>query len=200
MTILLIDNYDSFTYNLYHLIARVYDEEILVYRNDSITLDEIHEINPAFIVLSPGPGHPEVPRDFGICTQIISNFGQFIPILGVCLGHQGIGTVFGSTIKKAEMIYHGKTSQIHHNNSVLFEGIETPFVAMRYHSLVIDSENYSDTIEITASTDTGEIMAIQHKKYPVHGIQFHPESFFTPNGEKLMSNFLKIRPVNSKKI
>ncbi len=185
--ILLIDNYDSFTYNLYQYIEEL-GEEVVVRRNDVITLDEIKALNPSGIILSPGPGKPE---NAGICTSIIQNLHKSVPILGVCLGHQAIGAVFGATIEIAGNVMHGKTSLIKHNGSGVFEYLPQPLEVMRYHSLVIKKGTLPPPLETVAlSMDDGEIMAIKHMKFPLFGVQFHPESIGTKTGKKIIQNFL----------
>ena len=182
--ILLIDNYDSFTYNLYQQIESL-GHKTKVVAHDKITLKEIRKLKPEKIIISPGPKRPE---HSGICISVIKNFYKTIPILGVCLGHEAIGQIFGSKVIHASKILHGKTSQIHHEQEGIFKGVKSPFQAARYHSLIINK--VPDNFILTAWTSK-EIMAIQHKKYPLHGIQFHPESFMAPKGNKLMKNFLK---------
>jgi anthranilate synthase/aminodeoxychorismate synthase-like glutamine amidotransferase len=186
--IILIDNYDSFTYNVYQYLSEL-GEEVKVYRNDKITSEEINALSPEALIISPGPGYP---KDAGNTLDIINETYKQIPILGICLGHQSIGQVFGSNIVKAKKVMHGKTSNIEHNNDALFKGIESPTKVMRYHSLVIRDMG-TELLSLATSVDDGEIMAIKHIKYPVYGIQFHPESIFTPEGKKLLSNFLDIK-------
>jgi anthranilate synthase component 2 len=187
--ILMIDNYDSFTYNI---VQYFYDlgQEVVVKRNDEITIEDIKNIEGIdAILISPGPC---TPTEAGISVDIIKNFKGIYPILGVCLGHQSIGQAFGAKIVKAKCLMHGKTSKIYHNEKGLFEGIPNPFNAVRYHSLVIDESTLPEGIEITARSDDDEIMAIEHKKYPIWGVQFHPESILTEYGHKLLENFLKM--------
>jgi anthranilate synthase component II len=185
--ILLIDNYDSFTYNLYQYIKEL-GEEVLIKRNDQITVQEIHELKPSGIILSPGPGTPEKA---GICIEIIQNLHTKVPILGVCLGHQSIGAAFGGNIVIADHIMHGKTSLIRHNGEGLFQYLSQPLGVMRYHSLVIEKETLPPQFEIAAlSMDDKEIMAIKHMRYPVFGVQFHPESIGTDTGKKMLNNFI----------
>ena len=188
--ILIIDNYDSFTYNLVQYIGTL-NPDLEVHRNDKLTLDEIRKIKPERIVISPGPGKPE---DAGLSIDVVKEFGPSIPLLGVCLGHQSIGQVFGGEIVRAEKLMHGKTSMIKHNGKGLFEDVPNPFEATRYHSLLIKKDSLPDCLEITAEakTENKEIMGIRHKEFPIHGLQFHPESILTGNGKKLLSNFLKI--------
>ncbi|HON57837.1 MAG TPA: gamma-glutamyl-gamma-aminobutyrate hydrolase family protein, partial [bacterium] len=184
--ILLIDNYDSFVYNLYQYIGE-FGYDVKVVRNDKITIAEIKKLNPSHIVISPGPGRPE---NAGIICEVIKEFYQYIPILGICLGHQAIGYAFGAKIIKAAKIMHGKISKIYHNKTGIFFNLNNPFNAVRYHSLVIDRNSLSDEFEICAHTDDGTIMAIAHKKFQsLQGIQFHPESILTDDGKKLLLNF-----------
>ncbi|HOJ36966.1 MAG TPA: aminodeoxychorismate/anthranilate synthase component II [Ignavibacteriales bacterium] len=188
MKILLIDNYDSFTYNLYQYIAE-FCSNIEVYRNDEITLDNVLKNSPDKIIISPGPGHP---RDSKVSFEIVKNIHN-IPILGVCLGHQAIGLAYGCNIIYAKNLMHGKTSLINHNNSKLFYDIPEIFEATRYHSLVIDNNSVNEKLEVIAfSEDDNEIMAIKHKKFPIYGVQFHPESYQTSVGKKLIKNFLEV--------
>lgn len=192
--IIVIDNYDSFTYNLVQYLGELGQElpvaqDIRVYRNDAIDLDTIRQLQPDGILISPGPGRPE---DAGISLQLIQNLGSQIPILGVCLGHQSIGQVFGGQVVSAPVLMHGKTSPIHHQNLGVFQGLESPFAATRYHSLVIERETIPDTLEITAWVDDGTIMGVRHRDYHhIQGVQFHPESILTDNGKTLLRNFLQ---------
>lgn len=185
--ILLIDNYDSFTYNLYQYLGEL-GEDVLVVRNDKITIDDIVGLTPDAIVLSPGPGRPE---HAGICLEIIQIFFQTVPILGICLGHQAIGFAFGATIDRAKVIKHGKISKLKHNGSSLFQYMPQPIDVMRYHSLVIISGSLPGSFKVLArSLEDNEIMAIQHEQYPLFGLQFHPESIGTVLGKKIIENFL----------
>ena len=191
--IIVIDNYDSFTYNLVQYLGELGQKlpvasDIRVYRNDAIDIDTINKLKPDGILISPGPGRPE---DAGISLQLIEKLGSQIPILGVCLGHQSIGQVFGGKVVSAPVLMHGKTSPIHHENIGVFAGLESPFAATRYHSLVIDRASIPDVLEITAWVEDGTIMGVRHKDYPnVQGVQFHPESILTDNGKSLLRNFL----------
>ena len=187
MKILLIDNYDSFTYNLYHYLSSLRCD-VEVYRNDKISIDKIKKNNYQKIVISPGPGRPE---QAGLCIKIVKHFYKTIPILGVCLGHQIIGQVFKSKIVEAKKIMHGKTSIIRHNGKGIFKGIKKVISATRYHSLIIDKKSIGKELIITAETLDKVIMGVMHKKYSIHGVQFHPESIKTPVGIKLLKNFLK---------
>ena len=187
MKILLIDNYDSFTYNLYHYLSSLRCD-VEVYRNDKINIDKIKKNNYQKIVISPGPGRPD---QAGLCIKIVKHFYKTIPILGVCLGHQIIGQVFKSKIVEAKKIMHGKTSIIRHNGKGIFKGIKKVISATRYHSLIIDRKSIGKELIITAETLDKVIMGVMHKKYSIHGVQFHPESIKTPVGIKLLKNFLK---------
>ena len=184
--LLMIDNYDSFTYNLVQYFGEL-GEEVLVFRNDKITLDEISQLKPSHIVISPGPC---TPQKAGISVSLIQHYGHKFPILGVCLGHQSIGHAFGSEIVHAKHLMHGKTSPIFHSNTGVFHGLPSPFTATRYHSLAIERESLPDCLEITAWTEDGEIMGVRHKVFAVQGVQFHPESILTNYGKELLKNFL----------
>lgn len=187
--ILIIDNYDSFVYNLYQYLSE-FDSNVLVYRNDRITLEEINKHAPAAIILSPGPGHPAVKRDFGVCADVLANVKK-TKILGVCLGHQGIIHYFGGEVTKNKPM-HGKTSTIEHNGNGLFEGITNPLRVMRYHSLA--GTKIPDCLEVTARcVEDGVVMAVQHKNLPIYGVQFHPESIMTEDGKKILKNFLELK-------
>ncbi|MFQ5920891.1 MAG: anthranilate synthase component II [Nitrososphaerales archaeon] len=192
MKILIIDNYDSFTYNLAQYLGELKTEPIVV-RNDKITIEEIEEMDPDAIVISPGPGHPANRRDFGVSGDIIRKLGSSVPILGVCLGHQGIVHIFGGRVVHAKKLRHGKTSEIEHSSDALFEGVRNPFKATRYHSLVAEPDSIPDCLEVTArSLDDGEIMGIKHREHLIMGVQFHPESILSDDGKKLLVNFLKM--------
>ena len=185
--ILLIDNFDSFTFNLYQYLGEL-GEQITVFRNNQLNMEQIKALNPKAIILSPGPGKPE---DAGICIEVIQKLHQEYPILGICLGHQAIGAAFGSEIRRANFIKHGKTSRITHNGSGVFTYLTSPLEVMRYHSLVVDKNDLSSELECVAhSLDDQEIMAIKHRQYPVFGLQFHPESIGTPTGKQMLQNFL----------
>ncbi|HOK57109.1 MAG TPA: aminodeoxychorismate/anthranilate synthase component II [bacterium] len=186
--VLMIDNYDSFVYNLVQYFGEL-GEKIIVYRND-VSIKKIERIKFDRIVISPGPKRPE---NAGISCEIIEKFKDKFPILGVCLGHQCIGYVFGGKITYAKKLMHGKTSLIYHNGKDIFEGIENPFVATRYHSLVIEKESLPNSLEITAWTEDDEIMGVRHKEYKIFGVQFHPESILTEEGKKILKNFLEIK-------
>ncbi|MEG3225070.1 MAG: aminodeoxychorismate/anthranilate synthase component II [Methanobacteriales archaeon Met13] len=188
--IILIDNYDSFTYNLYQLIGN-HRQDIKVIRNDELGVEEIQKLEPECIIISPGPGNPEKSRDFGICRQVILELGDRIPILGICLGHQGIFNAFGGNIVPTEPV-HGKNSSVEHNQNDLFCDVPNPLPAIRYHSLVCQEETLPDCLEITARTLEGIIMGIKHKKNPIFGLQFHPESVGTEEGSKIIGNFLEM--------
>lgn len=185
--ILLIDNYDSFSYNLYQLVGSI-DPEIKVIRNDELTVDEIKELSPDKIILSPGPGRP---ADAGVCENVVRKLGKDIPLLGVCLGHQAIYEACGGKITYAKKLMHGKQSEITLNTECpVFKGLPEKITAARYHSLAADRETLPESLEITAESDDGEIMAVAHREYPVFGLQFHPESILTPDGRKILENFL----------
>lgn len=186
--ILMIDNYDSFTYNLVQYLSEL-GEKLVVRRNDKISIEEIKKIKPAHIVISPGPGRPS---EAGISEDIIKEFGPKIPLLGVCLGHQAIGEVFGGKVIRADKLMHGKTSRIYHNSSSIFKGLSNPFEATRYHSLIVEKKSLPDVFQITAWTKDNEIMGIAHKKFPVWGVQFHPESILTKEGKQLLKNFINL--------
>jgi len=187
--ILIIDNYDSFTYNLYQYIGEI-NPDIEVYRNDKITIDEIRKKKPTHIIISPGPGFP---KDAGISIEMIKELGSSIPILGVCLGHQAIGEAYGGTVVHAKGLMHGKASDVEVNNECeLFASMPKQIRVGRYHSLIVQNELLPDILKVTATTTDGEIMGLQHKVYPVYGIQFHPESIMTPEGKKILRNFLNI--------
>lgn len=186
--ILLIDNYDSFSYNLYQLAGTV-EPDIRVLRNDACTLEEIEAMKPEALLLSPGPGKPS---DAGICVPAVRRFAGKIPILGVCLGHQAVCEAFGGTVSYAKELMHGKQRLIYpEGESCLFRDIPSPFPAARYHSLAAISETLPDTLRVTARSEDGEVMAVEHRTYPVFGVQFHPESIMTPHGEKIMKNFME---------
>lgn len=186
--ILIIDNYDSFTFNLYHYVAQLDDSEIIIKRNDKITLKEIEDLKPKSIIISPGPCSP---NEAGISLQLINKFFTTIPILGVCLGHQAIGQAFGGNIIKTYPM-HGKISEIHHQQESIFRDIPSPFKATRYHSLIIDKATFPNDLKIIATTSDDIIMAIEHLKYPIYGVQFHPESIASEFGHKIIKNFLEI--------
>ena len=187
--ILVIDNYDSFTYNLVQYLGEL-GEELAVYRNDALSLEEIVAMKPARILISPGPGRPE---DAGVSLAVITALGATTPILGVCLGHQAIGMAYGGIVRRANRPMHGKTSRIVHQGTSVFGGLPSPFEAGRYHSLVVADEQLPAALEVTARTeDDGTIMGLRHRTFPVHGVQFHPESVLTPDGKQLLRNFLAL--------
>jgi len=186
--ILVLDNYDSFTYNLVQYFGEL-GAELLVKRNDEISLDEIAALKPERIVISPGPC---TPHEAGISNDVISRFGKTTPLLGVCLGHQCIGEVFGGNVVRADRLMHGKTSPILHNGKGVFENLPNPFEATRYHSLIVKRDTFPDVLEITAETAEKEIMGLRHRELPIHGVQFHPESILTLEGKKLLQNFLSL--------
>lgn len=183
--LVMIDNYDSFTYNLVQYFGEL-GAEIRVFRNDAVTLDEIKALKPTHIVISPGPGNPD---DGGISNEVLREFGPTTPILGVCLGHQCIGQVYGGKVNRAPRLMHGKTSSVYHNGKGLFDGVPSPFKATRYHSLIVE-EPLPEVLQVTAFTRDGEVMGLRHKKYPTVGVQFHPESILTEHGKRILQNFL----------
>jgi len=185
--VLMIDNYDSFTYNIVQYLGEL-GAEVMVFRNDQVTLDQISRLSPEKIVISPGPC---TPLQTGISNDVIKAFGTFIPTLGVCLGHQCMAYCYGGEIVRADRLMHGKTSMIYHQGHGLFKGLSNPFVATRYHSLIVKAETLPSCLEITARTKEEEIMGVRHKEYPIEGIQFHPESILTKEGKLLLANFLK---------
>ena len=187
--ILVIDNYDSFTYNLVQYLGEL-GAELAVFRNDKIDLAGIKKMRPKRIIISPGPGYP---AGAGISEPAIRTFAAKIPILGVCLGHQAIAEVFGGTIVRARRLMHGKTSLIHHKGKGIFKEVKNPFEATRYHSLIVKPESLPECLEITAETEDKEIMALRHKEYMIFGVQFHPESILTPEGKKILNNFLTVQ-------
>ena len=188
--IIVIDNYDSFTYNLVQYLGEI-GEDPLVFRNDEIDLSALKKLQPRALIISPGPGTPEKKRYFGVSIDILRNLSPEIPTLGVCLGHQGIAVAFGGKIKRAEKLYHGKTTPINHDGKGLFKEIPNPFKAARYHSLIINDQKLPSVIQVTARSPSGEIMALKHKNLPIYGVQFHPESILTPYGRQILVNFLK---------
>jgi anthranilate synthase/aminodeoxychorismate synthase-like glutamine amidotransferase len=185
--VLVIDNYDSFTYNLVQYLGEL-GEQVLVRRNDEITLPEIATLDSVAVVLSPGPG---TPAEAGICKDLLLELGPTIPILGVCLGHQCLGEAFGGTVRRASQVMHGKVSRITHAEQSVFRGIPSPFAATRYHSLVVDRENLPAELEVTAWTDDGTVMGLRHRQHPLAGVQFHPEAILTEHGHQLLGNFLR---------
>ena len=188
--ILLIDNYDSFTYNLVQRLGEIDPGlELRVVRNDQITLEEIEVLRPSRLIISPGPC---TPREAGISTQVVERFGPSIPLLGVCLGHQCIGHTFGAQVVRADRIMHGKTSWINHDNKGVYRGLPNPFEATRYHSLVIQPGTLPEDLEVVSWTDQGEIMGVRHRRFPIEGVQFHPESFLTHEGTRLLKNFIEL--------
>jgi anthranilate synthase component II len=189
--VLLIDNYDSFTYNLYQYLAEL-GANVTVVRNDAVTVEQAREQEPDLVVISPGPG---VPRDAGISVELIRALGPTTPTLGVCLGHQAVAEAFGGVVTRAPELMHGKASAITHDGSGVFEGLPSPFSAIRYHSLCAAPEAVPDSLEVTARTESGVIMGLRHRRYPVYGVQFHPESILTEHGKDLLHNFLEMERV-----
>ncbi len=185
--ILIIDNYDSFTFNLVQYFGELYTGKLQVARNDKISLEQIKELSPHAIVISPGPC---TPKEAGISVEAIKTFGPTVPILGVCLGHQSIGYAFGGKVIRAPYLMHGKVSQIHHNGKTIYKGMPNPFTATRYHSLIIEKASCPDCLEITSTTEDGLIMGVRHKSFPIEGVQFHPEAILTQDGKKLIKNFI----------
>jgi len=185
--IAVIDNYDSFTYNLVQYLGEL-GAEVRVFRNDAVTVEELDALDPSHIVISPGPGDPS---DAGVSRQVIREMGARRPVLGVCLGHQCIGDVFGGSVVRAKRLVHGKTSPVYHYGSGLYQGLPSPFDATRYHSLIV-AEPLPEDLEVTAFTTEGEVMGLRHKTYPIHGVQFHPESILTSGGKQILSNFLRL--------
>jgi para-aminobenzoate synthetase component 2 len=185
--ILVIDNYDSFTFNLVQYLGELYNNGLQVARNDKISLEQIRELSPRAIVVSPGPC---TPNEAGISVEVIKTFGPKIPVLGVCLGHQSIGAAFGGNIIRAPYLMHGKVSEIHHDGKKIYTNIPNPFIATRYHSLIIERKSCPACLEISSQTKDGIIMGVRHKKYPIEGVQFHPESILTQVGKALLKNFI----------
>ena len=194
MKVLVIDNYDSFVYNLVQYIGEL-GPETLVYRNDQITLPQVQQLKPDRIVLSPGPGNPEDERYFGICRAVLLQLSPKVPTLGVCLGHQGIVSTFGGKVVPAKRLMHGKTSKIKHDERGIFHGVQNPFTATRYHSLAGEADSIPSCLEVTAvALDDGEVMGVRHVDYPIFGVQFHPESILCEDGKLIIQNFLEAKP------
>ena len=191
--IVVIDNYDSFTYNLVQYLGEL-GAEVVVERNDAVSVDDIREMAPTGVLISPGPGRPE---EAGISLEVIANLGAETPIFGVCLGHQSIGQHFGASVVRAERLMHGRTSEILHEGRGVFESLPSPLTATRYHSLIVDRDTIPDELEVTAWTDQGEVMGLRHTTLPIEGVQFHPESFLTEHGHELMRNWLSTLPAGS---
>ncbi|MCS7071612.1 MAG: aminodeoxychorismate/anthranilate synthase component II [Anaerolinea sp.] len=187
--ILVIDNYDSFTYNIVQYLGEL-GAQIEVFRNDQITLAEIRQRQPSHILISPGPGDPD---DSGVSLDVLRELGPTTPVFGVCLGHQAIGQVFGGVVRRADRLMHGKTSLIYHEGDPMFDGLPNPFEATRYHSLIVDWPTLPDCLRVTAVTAEGEIMALRHVSYPIYGVQFHPESILTTGGRRILANFLAVQ-------
>ncbi|MGQ9910627.1 MAG: anthranilate synthase component II [Candidatus Flexifilum sp.] len=187
--ILVIDNYDSFTYNIVQYLGEL-GAQIEVFRNDQISVEEIRQRQPSHILISPGPGDPD---DSGVSLDVLRELGPTTPVFGVCLGHQAIGQVFGGVVRRAERLMHGKTSLIYHEGDPMFDGLPNPFEATRYHSLIVDRPTLPDCLRVTAVTAEGEIMALRHVSYPIYGVQFHPESILTAGGRRILANFLAVQ-------
>jgi anthranilate synthase component 2 len=192
MKVAILDNYDSFTYNLYQYVAELVGDRPMVFRNDELTFEQFRDKAPDAVIISPGPGNPENPKYFGICKQVITDMGPTVPVLGVCLGHQGIIYAYGGRVVRAPQPMHGKTSIVYHNNQGILKGLRNGFEVMRYHSLVGEKETLPATLEVTAKTWDEVIMAVQHREHPIYGIQFHPESIGTPMGKKILRKFLDL--------
>ncbi len=188
--ILVIDNYDSFTYNIVQQLGEL-GADLCVFRNDEVTVDAIRDMAPSHIVISPGPGDPD---DTGVCLDVLRELSPTVPTLGVCLGHQSIGQVFGGRVIRNDRLMHGKTSMITHHGDPLFASVPGTFQATRYHSLIVERDTFPDVLEVTATADTGEIMALRHREYPIVGVQFHPESILTPEGPVMLKNFMQMVP------
>jgi anthranilate synthase/aminodeoxychorismate synthase-like glutamine amidotransferase len=192
MKVLMIDNYDSFTFNLVQYLGQC-GADVHTFRNDQITIEEIKSFAPGRIVISPGPGHPgKNPACLGVGIDVLQQLSPDIPTLGVCLGCQGIGSLFGATVTQAQRLMHGKTSTVRHENVSVFAGLDNPIQVARYHSLALEPKTITGDLEITACSDDGEVMGVRHKRYPIHGVQFHPESVLTPDGMQMMKNFLNL--------
>ena len=189
MKILLLDNYDSFVYNLKQYMGEL-GPQVTVVRNDAIDLEGVHRFDPDAIVISPGPGHPSVARDFGVCAKALTDICQTVPTLGVCLGHQGIAHYYGGNVARAAELMHGKTSVIEHDGEGVFAGLDGSLVVGRYHSLVVEPAGLPSELKVSARTADGTIMGIRHRDYPIEGVQFHPESILTPNGKAILANFI----------
>ena len=190
LRVVIVDNYDSFVYNLYQAVGALTGVAARVVRNDAITLDELRAADPTHVILSPGPGHPADPAYFGVCRAAILELGPTVPTLGVCLGHQGIATALGGRVIPAPRVMHGKTSRIEHAGVGLFAGLPSPLRVMRYHSLIVDRGALPDALEVTSETRDGVVMSVAHREWPVFGVQFHPESIGTEAGQRLLANFL----------
>ncbi len=189
--ILVIDNYDSFTYNIVQQLGE-FGAELCVFRNDEVTVEQIRDMAPSHIVISPGPGDPD---DTGVSLDVLREISPTVPTLGVCLGHQSIGQVFGGKVVRNDRLMHGKTSMVTHNHDLLFRGVPATFQATRYHSLIVERETFPAVLEVTATADTGEIMGLRHRELPIVGVQFHPESILTPDGPTMLKNFLESVPI-----
>ncbi len=192
LRVVIVDNYDSYAYNLFQRIGELTGAEARVVRNDQLTLAELEALQPTHVVISPGPGNPEDPAYFGICREVILTLGKRVPVLGVCLGHQGIGAAFGGRVVRAPQVMHGKTSRIRHDGSGVFSQLPDPCEVMRYHSLMIAPDTMPACLRVTARTEDGIVMGVEHREFPIHGVQFHPESIGTPEGTTMLANFLRM--------
>lgn len=188
--IVIIDNYDSYAYNLYQRMGEILGVAPRVFRNDRVTVEHVIDLVPTHLIISPGPGNPENPAYFGICRRLVVELGPRLPVLGVCLGHQGIGSAYGGRVIRAPAPMHGKSSRVRHDGSRLFRGLDSPLIGMRYHSLILDPGAIPDCLRITAWTDDGIVMGVAHRQFPIFGVQFHPESIGTPDGTRILENFL----------
>ena len=192
LRVVIVDNYDSYAYNLFQRIGELTGAEARVVRNDQLTLAELEALQPTHVVISPGPGNPEDPAYFGICREVILTLGKRVPVLGVCLGHQGIGAAFGGRVVRAPQVMHGKTSRIRHDGSGVFSQLPDPCEVMRYHSLMIAPDTMPACLRVTARTEDGIVMGVEHREFPIHGVQIHPESIGTPEGTTMLANFLRM--------
>ena len=192
LRVVIVDNYDSYAWNLFQRIGELTGAEARVVRNDQLTLAELEALHPTHVVISPGPGNPEDPSYFGICREVILTLGKRVPVLGVCLGHQGIGAAFGGRVVRAPQVMHGKTSRIRHDGTGVFSQLPDPCEVMRYHSLMIAPDTMPPCLRVTARTEDGIVMGVEHRELPIHGVQFHPESIGTPEGTTMLANFLRM--------
>jgi anthranilate synthase component 2 len=194
--VVILDNYDSFVFNLYQAVGAIVGSPPQVFRNDALSVADVASLDPTHVIVSPGPGDPRRPEYFGICRDVIVQIGKKVPVLGVCLGHQGIAAAFGGDVVRAAPT-HGKSSLVTHDGKGVFEGVESPLEGMRYHSLTVGEQNLPDELIVTASTEDGTVMGVRHRTYPIYGMQFHPESIGTPAGNRIISNFLAMDGVTT---